>query len=84
MHVKSTSTFLVIKEYGNWNETIFDFRKPFNVRKNKWFRKNIYKKKHILYKCTYNKYGVYDDLLKWINIAFLLKDNTRIVVKKYV
>ena len=48
------------------------------------FAKISIKKKHILYKCTYNKYGVYDDLLKWINIVFSLKDDTRIVVKKYV
>ena len=48
------------------------------------FAKISIKKKHILYKCTYNKYGVYDDLLKRINIVFSLKDDTRIVVKKYV
>jgi len=48
------------------------------------FAKISIKKKHILYKCTYNKYGVYDDLLKRINIVFSLKDDTTIVVKTYV
>ena len=35
----------------------------------------------ILYKCTYWKYWVYDDLLNCINIILLQSAGTRIIIK---